>query len=57
MIIDTEQFWCEKKAIKRMPYHGKIGIVMVRGNDKPRNHLTIVDGKLTIISCGNINEK
>jgi ribosomal protein L21E len=40
----------------RMPYHGKIGTVVIAGKGKPRNHLIDIEGTRVAIPCGNLNK-
>jgi hypothetical protein len=48
------KIWYNKKAAEFMPYHGRIGIVKVRGNGKPRNHVIQLLETSIVIPCGNI---
>lgn len=38
----------------RMPLHGAVGVVRVRGTGKPRNHGVEIAGVLYVIPCGNL---
>ena len=48
------QCWYAAKHAHRWPYHGKLGLVLIAGRSKPRNHLIDIDGKKVVVPCGNI---
>lgn len=40
---------------RHLPYHDKIGHVMVSGRGKPRNHLIgVIGGPDVVVPCGNL---
>jgi hypothetical protein len=48
--------WYAKSYAGSMPYHGKIGKVVIPGKGKPRNHCIDVDGIRVAIPCGNLQK-
>jgi hypothetical protein len=39
----------------RMPWHGRIGVVVVSSRGKPRNHgVRMDDGTVVVVPCGNL---
>jgi len=52
----TVQVWYAQKWRALMPYHGRMGTVVVSSRGKPRNHGVEIDGKLIIVPCGNLRK-
>lgn len=48
------QIWYRKDRAPHMPYHGKLGTVVISGRGKPRNHLVNIDGTDVVVPCGNL---
>jgi len=48
------QVWYAKPRRDFMPHHGAVGVVLVSGRGKPRNHLIMVNGLRVVVPCGNI---
>ena len=42
---------------KSMPYHGKVGRVLLAGKGRPRNHLVEIDGVKVVIPAGNLRKE
>jgi len=69
-IGSTAQIWYNKRLAPHMPYHGRIGTIVVRGGCKPtgdavqvcegvrprgpRNHGISIDGQLIVVPAGNL---
>jgi len=53
-LYEKVKIWYRKKN-RAMPYHGKIGYVLISGRGKPRNHLIkILNGPKVVVPCGNL---
>ena len=39
---------------EHMPLHDRVGVVVIVGRGKPRNHGVQVDGCLYVVPCGNL---
>ena len=38
----------------KMPLHGKVGVVVVSGCGRPRNHGIEIEGRIQVVPAGNI---
>ena len=43
-----------KQIAGLMPYHGRVGKLVVVSRGKPRNHGVEIDGRIVCVPCGNI---
>lgn len=49
---DRAQCWYKSRT---MPLHARLGIVVVAGRGRPRNHMVrLDDGALYVVPCGNL---
>ena len=48
--------WYGKGYCRTMPFHGKVGKVVIANKGKPRNHLIRTEGQLVVIPCGNLQK-
>lgn len=51
---DRVQLHYAKRFAHLWPLHGKIGVVRIVGNGKPRNHGVEIDGKIVVVPVGNL---
>jgi hypothetical protein len=45
------QLWYKDRS---MPMHGKVGVVVVAGRGRPRNHGVRVGGAVVVVPAGNL---
>lgn len=51
------RIWYNKRRAPSMPLHGQTGRVVVRGiGPGPRNHGILVDGRVYVVPCGNLQK-
>lgn len=51
---DRAQAWYK---VRTMPLHGRVGVVVVAGRGRPRNHLVrFACGEAYVIPCGNLRK-
>lgn len=46
--------WYGRKYAHLMPLHGRTGTVVIISAGRPRNHGILVDNRLYIVPCGNL---
>ena len=45
-----------RESCAHFPLQGKIGVVVIVGKGKPRNHVVEVEGTLYSVPCGNLQK-
>jgi len=55
-IDQLAQVWYRASVRDKMPYHGRVGRVMVVGKGRPRNHGVLLDGQIISVPCGNLRK-
>lgn len=50
------QVWYRVGVRDHMPYHGRIGKVVISCRGKPRNHGVRLDGRVVVVPCGNLRK-
>jgi len=50
----TVQIWYREGVRDWMPYHGRVGRVVIVGRGKPRNHGVEVGCTVVSVPCGNL---
>jgi hypothetical protein len=50
------QVWYRPVLRDVMPYHGRIGRVVVVSRGRPRNHGVMLDGQTVVVPCGNLRK-
>ena len=48
------QIWYGQRTRSMMPLHGRLGVVVIAGRGRPRNHVVLVDGERVIVPAGNL---
>ncbi len=48
------QVWYRASIARVAPLHGRIGTVVVSSRGKPRNHGVEVEGRVYVVTCGNL---
>ena len=48
------QIWYGQRTRAMMPLHGRLGVVMVAGRGRPRNHVVLVQGMRFVVPAGNL---
>lgn len=46
--------WYRAGMREHMPFHARMGKVVIRGKGKPRNHGVEIDGQMIVVPCGNL---
>lgn len=54
-IGDQYQIWY-RKSLRHLPYHGHLGIAVIRSKKRPRNHLIQTGNDFVVVPCGNIRK-